>query len=212
MSDVVRRMYARFRGDWAPGHFDPWVTLSCKLLLYMLMATRGADYLAPESPESMARLALVEAALPLHLWGLALLVAAGAGFLGVAFAVTPMVAGAHVLGGALYLAIGGGTLVTLLLDDPSFDLATWVTTTAILALTIYVSRKLYRCRPDQPRGWLGTFAFGLTAVLCVLAVEVDALRAATLALGIGVLHLLMAAGTLVQDRRRTLLDERGMSV
>ena len=206
---MATRVYERFRGDWAPGHFDPWVTLSCKLLLYMLMATRGADYLSPESPESMA---LVEAALPLHLGGLALLVAAGAGFLGVAFAVTPMVAGAHVLGGALYLAIGGGTLVTLLADDPQFDLGVLVTTTAILALTIYVSRKLYRCRPDQPRGWLGTFAFGLTAVLCVLAVEVDALRATTSALGIGVLHLLMAAGTLVQDRRRTLLDERGMSV
>ena len=206
---MATRVYERFRGDWAPGHFDPWVTLSGKLLLYMLMAVRGADYLSPESPESMA---LVEAALPLHLWGLALLVAAGAGFLGVAFAVTPMVAGAHVLGGALYLAIGGGTLITLLLDDPSFDLATWVTTSAILALTIYVSRKLYRCRPDQPRGWLGAFAFGLTLVLCTLAVEVDALRAATLALGIGVLHLLMAAGTLVQERRRTLLDERGMSV
>ena len=70
---MATRVYERFRGDWAPGHFDPWVTLSCKLLLYMLMAVRGADYL---SPESMARLALVEAALPLHLWGLALLVAA----------------------------------------------------------------------------------------------------------------------------------------
>ena len=206
---MATRVYERFRGDWAPGHFDPWVTLSCKLLLYMLMAVRGADYL---SPESMARLALVEAALPLHLWGLALLVAAGAGFLGVAFAVTPMVAGAHVLGGALYLAIGGGTLVTLLADDPQFDLGVLVTTTAILALTIYVSRKLYRCRHDQPRGWLGAFAFGLTIALCILAVEVDALRAATLALGSGGLHLLMAAGTLVQDRRRTLLDERGMSV
>lgn len=212
MSDVVRRMYARFRGDWAPGHFDPWVTLSGKLLLYMLMATRGADYLSPESPESMARLTLVEAALPLPLWGAALLIASAAGFLGVGLAITPLVAGAHVLGGALYLAIGGGTLVTLLADDPQFDLGVLVTTTAILALTIYVSRKLYRCRPDQPRGWLGTFAFGLTIVLCILAVEVDALRAATLALGIGVLHLLMAAGTLVQDRRRTLLDERGMSV
>ena len=207
---MATRVYERFRGDWAPGHLDPWVTLSCKLLLYMLMATRGADYLSPESPESMARLPLVEAALPLHLGGLALLVAAGAGFLGVAFAVTPMVAGAHVLGGALYLAIGGGTLITLLLDDPSFDLATWVTTSAILALTIYVSRKLYMCRPDQPRGWLGAFAFGLTLALCTLAVEVDALRAATLALGIGVLHLLMAAGTLIQDRRRAILTERGV--
>lgn len=209
---MATRVYERLRGDWSPGHFDPWVTLFIKLLLYMLMAIRGADYLSPESPESMARLTLVEAALPLPLWGAALLIAAGVGFLGVAFAVTPMVAGAHVLGGALYLAIGGGTLITLLLDDPSFDLAAWITTSAVLALTIYVSRKLYRCRPDQPRGWAGTFAFGLTLVLCVLAVEVDALRSATLALGIGVLHLLMAAGTLVQDRRRTLLDERGMSV
>lgn len=208
---MARRVYRRYRGDWSPGHLDPWVALSAKLLLYSLMAVRGADYLSPESAESMSRLTLVEAALPLPLWGVALLVAAGFGFLGVAFAITPLVAWAHVLGGALYLAIGGGTLITVLLDDPKFDLSTTVTSAAILALTVYVSRKLYRCRPDQPRGWLGAFAFGSTLALCLVAVEVDALRAATLALGIGVLHLLMAAGTLIQDRRRTLLDERGIT-
>ena len=204
------RLYRRLRGDWEPGHFDPWVTLSGKILLYMLMATRGADYLSPESPESMARLTLVEAALPLLLWGVALLAAAALGFLGVALAVTPFVATAHVAGGALYLAIGGGTLVTLLTKDPGFDPHVFVTVTALTLLTVWLSWKLFRCRPDQPRGWLGVFGFGMTIVLCILAVEVDTLRSATLAVGIGVFHLIMAAGTLIQDRRQMLLKERGI--
>lgn len=206
----VYKLYARLRGDWVPGNFDPWVTLASKLLLYILMAVRGADYLSPESPESMARLTLVEAALPLPLWGVALLLAAGCGFVGVALAITPLVAAAHVAGGALYLAIGGGTLVTLLLGDDDFDLPTFITTSALTMLTVYLSVRLYKCRPDQPRGWLGVLAVGITLVMCILAVEIDTFRSATLALGIGALHLLMAAGTLIQDRRRLILMERGV--
>jgi len=208
----VTRLYRRISGDWAPGNFDPWVTLAAKVVLYIVMAVWGADYLTAESTESLARLTVVEAALPLQVWGWAMVVSALLGFAGVAFAWAPAVAWAHVLGGALFLAIGTGTLITQLTTAGGVGPVMAVALSSIMLLTVFISYQLYQARPDQPRGWLGAFGFGLAVVLCITALEVNTFRSAVLGLSFGVLHLVMATGALIQDRRQTILRERGVTV
>lgn len=193
-------------GKWAPGGFPPVVTLGAKLTLFGSMLVRGADYFFGDSPDTARRLSTIEAAAPLHWWGLACILAAMIGFAGIAVRRAGLVLWGHIAGTAIYLPLAVGIVIDVYqrADDPD---ATFVPAfslmlaSGIILISVLLSKK--RCQ-----GKMVMAAFVFTASIAIMTIGMDGLRNASILGASAILHLLMAIGTAARQRQESILEAR----
>lgn len=105
-----RRLPYLTEGAWVPGQTN-WLVLILQLVLTVQAASRGMDYVQPRPPRPLPpSLSVIEAALPMAVWGSVLLVCAALVFAGLFGGwVWPIVAG-HISLAGLYGAFAYGLL------------------------------------------------------------------------------------------------------
>lgn len=193
-------------GRWVPGGFPPVITLAAKLTLFGSMLIRGADYFFGDSPDTARRLSTIEAAAPLHWWGLLFALAAGIGFTGIALRRANMVLWGHITGAALYLSLSVGIVIDVYQrsDDPDVAFIPSFVLFAISGLALASSlrsrRRLYAS--------IVLAAFTLTASIAIVTIGMDGLRNASILTANATLHLLMAIGTAARQRQESILEAR----
>lgn len=186
-------IWKMLRGDWVPGHFRPTITLAGKLVLLVAMMVRGIDYAAGDSGDTARRLATVEAAAPLWVWGAVFIVAASLGFLGMILHRREMVFQAHLAGWAFYWALGIGVIIDVLqrAHDPAAglyaSLSVMIVGSILVVLTMLKGPTYYDWWIVAV--WVGSVSLGLSSI------GLDGIRSGTSLLAIGAVHMLMAIGT-----------------
>lgn len=117
-----RRLQYLTEGSWVPGRTN-WLVLVLQVLLTVQTAARGIDYVQPRPPLPMPpQLSIIEAALPLPIWGCGLLALAGLVFGGL-FAgwVWPIITG-HLCIAGLYGAFSYGVLTEVPMRSQAYAL------------------------------------------------------------------------------------------
>lgn len=192
------------KGSWRPGGFPPIITLVAKLTLFGIVVVRGADYFFGDTPDTARRLSTVEAAAPLHWWGLACVIAGALGFLGVMLYRTPLILWAHILGAALYSSFAMGVVVDVIrrVDDPTAGLLPAVIFSAFGMFFIVTSKG-----PANSQVRVGVASIMFTLASSAAALGLDGLRSVTLLVGIAALHVLMALGTAARQRQDSILKD-----
>lgn len=186
-------LWGWLQGNWTPGHFRPTITLAGKLALMVAMMVRGIDYAAGDTVDTARRLATVEAAAPLWLWGASFCLAATLGFVGMIIHRREMVFQAHLAGWALYWALGIGVCIDVYgrSPDPSAGMYPILIVLAvgvvIVALTLAKGAAYYDWWVVSV--WVGAVALGLSSL------GLDGIRSGISLLVIGAIHMLMAIGT-----------------
>lgn len=193
-------------GSWRAGGFPPWITLVAKLALMGDMVVRGADYAFGDSTDTARRLSEVESAAPLQWWGLACLLAATMGCVGIILRRATPILWAHIMGAAIYAALGVGVAldVSHRVHDPAQGLPTTLPI-AVVAVALLVASRL---NPRAHDFLLSLSAVAGAAAVGVATIGLDGLRSATILVTVAVLHLLMAIGTAARARQATIREAR----
>lgn len=204
-NSLHRLAHLRLRGHWRPGAHNV-VLLIAQVVILWTAAQRGMDYfnlpdLAAAPPEvgSNGVLQGIESDVPLNVLGLAFLIPAGVGFIGLALGWAKPLAMGHLFVGASYLILG----VTFLREAPvdSWPLAAGGCALLVLAAALLVSDS--RFIPDIAAITLGAISMALGGWLASKGLGYG-YRTGNGFLGAAALHFVFGFGTQVLARR----DER----
>lgn len=195
----------RLRGNWRPGAHNV-VLLIAQVVVLWTAAQRGMDYfnlpdLASSPPEVPVGSSLggIEQDVPLRVLGLAFLIPAGVGFVGLALGWAKPLAMGHLFAGASYLILG----ITFLRDAPvdSWPLAASGCALLVLAAVLLASDS--RFIPDIAALLFGVSSMALGGWLASRGLGYG-YRTGNGFLGAAALHFVFGFGTQVLSRR----DER----
>lgn len=174
-------------GDWAPGAHN-MALLIVQLIVLVQAALRGFDYLQP-APEQ-ASLSAVERWVPLTWWGAAFLLVTTMALVGLAGRWAGPIMAGHALAGSLYVGVGVGILLEN--GEPVGALAAAGMAVGLLGTWLV----LRTASPTALRLIVGVPAM-LTGQY-LLSVDFGAgYRTGTGLIGAGLIHGVLAAGTLV---------------
>lgn len=197
-----------FLSPWSPSVASHRVTLVSQLTLMVIMMVRGLDYAAGETEWGARRLAVVQSAASLPVWGWAFTIAATIGLIGMALRSTHAVLTAHLAGWVTYWALSMGLLADVWARSADHPRHIQVPAAAILcAIALVVCVAAW---------WLGEWEHSplITAaalVACiggVATLELDGLRNAVILAGIGALHMNFAFGIAATIRRQKITSDR----
>lgn len=198
---ALRRLASvRLRGNWKPGAANV-VLLMAQIVVLWTAAQRGMDYfnlpdVVNTGPELNPTLRGIEADVPLRVLGLAFLIPAGVGFVGLAFGWMKALSMGHLFAGASYLILG----ITFLRDAP---LDSWWLAGAGCALLLFSAALLAsdsRFVPDILALVLGVAAMALGGWLASHGLG-SGYRTGNGFLGGAALHFIFGFGTQVLARR-----------
>lgn len=191
----------RLRGNWQPGQYNA-VLLIAQVILLWTPAQRGMDYLTLSEHGIGASAALngIEADIPIQALGLAFLIPAGVGFIGLATGWPKLLSLGHLFIGASYLVLG----ITFLRDAPFEDVPTALMGCGLLTLAAFLLCTDSRTMPDAlaiPAGILSMVAGGWLAAHGLGT----GYRTGNGFLGGAALHFVMGFGTQIMARREERL-------
>lgn len=191
-----------YLGTYIPGRTN-YLLLALQVLLALQGASRGMDYVLarPKDMPVSPSLVSIEAALPLWVWGIGFLVAAGAVFTGLYAGRISLIVFGHIVLTGLYGAFSWG----LLADAPIYSVPMAALGAVILMIGIKLGIERWKSK-EIVRFLNATMLTGIGGWVCGFGLGYD-FRTATGLLTAGLAHAAIAIGTLFVASRTT--DGRG---
>lgn len=143
---------SRWAGDWRPGMPAP-ISRTVLWLLTVEALSRGMDYVTGDRPGVTSSLTVIEAALPLEVWGVLFLIVGAATALGVFFRRHMLIAYGAFFTGGLYAILSVGLFLKMMERGWPWD--GWRTPTHFLMMgalwAAVAAGTLWRRRLDEHR-------------------------------------------------------------